>query len=86
MPQRAFAMPAEWAPHEATWLSWPHNRETWPDGLEGAEAALVEAVVALADGEMVHVNTMEEGHVRGLFAGRVPPQRLACHAIATDDA
>jgi agmatine deiminase len=25
-----FRMPAEWEPHEATWLSWPHNREDWP--------------------------------------------------------
>jgi agmatine deiminase len=23
-------MPAEWAPHEATWLAWPHNRTDWP--------------------------------------------------------
>ncbi len=23
-------MPAEWAPHEATWISWPHNRDDWP--------------------------------------------------------
>jgi agmatine deiminase len=24
-------MPAEWEPHEATWLAWPHNPEDWPD-------------------------------------------------------
>jgi agmatine deiminase len=23
-------MPAEWEPHEATWLAWPHNRDDWP--------------------------------------------------------
>ncbi len=23
-------MPAEWEPHEATWISWPHNRDDWP--------------------------------------------------------
>ncbi len=23
-------MPAEWEPHEATWLAWPHNRSDWP--------------------------------------------------------
>jgi agmatine deiminase len=23
-------MPAEWAPHEATWIAWPHNRQDWP--------------------------------------------------------
>jgi len=25
-----FAMPAEWEPHAATWLSWPHNTGDWP--------------------------------------------------------
>src|SRR5438128_10875218 len=25
-----FRMPAEWEPHEATWLAWPHNRTDWP--------------------------------------------------------
>ena len=23
-------MPAEWEPHEATWIAWPHNRDDWP--------------------------------------------------------
>jgi agmatine deiminase len=23
-------MPAEWEPHEATWIAWPHNRQDWP--------------------------------------------------------
>src|SRR3989449_10782831 len=23
-------MPAEWQPHEATWIAWPHNRDDWP--------------------------------------------------------
>src|ERR1051325_2592281 len=25
-----FRMPAEWEPHAATWIAWPHNREDWP--------------------------------------------------------
>jgi agmatine deiminase len=25
-----FHMPAEWEPHEATWIAWPHNRHDWP--------------------------------------------------------
>ena len=25
-----FRMPAEWEPHEATWLAWPHERSDWP--------------------------------------------------------
>jgi agmatine deiminase len=23
-------MPAEWEPHHATWLAWPHNEDDWP--------------------------------------------------------
>ena len=25
-----FKLPAEWEPHEATWIGWPHNKEDWP--------------------------------------------------------
>src|SRR5262249_46547356 len=25
-----YRMPAEWEPHEATWLAWPHERSDWP--------------------------------------------------------
>jgi agmatine deiminase len=26
-----FRMPAEWEPHAATWLAWPHEKTDWPD-------------------------------------------------------
>src|SRR5579871_3240974 len=29
-PRAGFLMPAEWEPHEATWIAWPHNRDDWP--------------------------------------------------------
>ncbi len=25
-----YRMPAEWEPHAATWIAWPHNKEDWP--------------------------------------------------------
>ena len=28
--QLGFRLPAEWEPHEATWLAWPHERTDWP--------------------------------------------------------
>ncbi|APW58938.1 agmatine deiminase family protein [Paludisphaera borealis] len=28
--QLGFRMPAEWEPHDATWIAWPHHREDWP--------------------------------------------------------
>jgi agmatine deiminase len=29
-----FSMPAEWEPHVATWLGWPHNVSDWPGKFE----------------------------------------------------
>lgn len=29
-PTRVLRMPAEWEPHEATWLAWPHEISDWP--------------------------------------------------------
>jgi agmatine deiminase len=29
-PQSILRMPAEWRPHEATWIAWPHNASDWP--------------------------------------------------------
>jgi agmatine deiminase len=47
--------PAEWEPHRATWLSWPHNRETWPDRLSEVEDAFCEIVRAVLPGEAVEI-------------------------------
>ncbi|HVH18042.1 MAG TPA: agmatine deiminase family protein, partial [Myxococcota bacterium] len=45
-----FRWPAEWERHEATWLSWPHNPDTWPGCLPEAEREYAEIVRALAAG------------------------------------
>jgi agmatine deiminase len=80
-----YRMPAEWAPHEATWLSWPHNRETWPEGLPAAQAALAQGAVALAAGETVRINTLEPERVERCLHG-APPGRIVLEPIPTDDA
>ena len=82
-------MPPEWAPHEATWLSWPHNPDTWPGVLPQAEAAMVEVAAALAPHEHVHVNVLSRehrDHVTKLLAPRLPSGSFTCHPIVTDDA
>ena len=45
---RGFHMPAEWEPHEAVWLSWPHNQTTFPhlSDVENACYAFIMAVHA----------------------------------------
>ena len=50
-----FLMPAEWAPHSATWLSWPYNPETWAGHLDGAEKAFVQMIEVLTAHETVNL-------------------------------
>ena len=55
-----YAMPAEWAPHRATWLSWPHNRETWPTQLAEVREVWIRMVRALSPYEQVCLLVNEE--------------------------
>ncbi len=49
-------MPAEWEPHEATWLTWPTNRDTWPGKkLAEVERIYLEMMRALLPGEKVRL-------------------------------
>ena len=53
--QLGFAMPAEWEPHEATWLGWPHCRTDWPGKLGTIEWVYGEIVRKIAVGEKVRI-------------------------------
>jgi agmatine deiminase len=82
-------MPAEWAPHRATWFSWPHSRDTWPDELPEVEAALAFAVKALARHEPVHVGTLgaaHRKHVGDLLDAHGVRGEVVLHDVPTDDA
>jgi len=84
-----YRLPAEWEPHEATWLSWPHNRDSWPGVFEGVEPAMTAFVGALAECEPVHINVLDaahERHVRALLAGAAPRERVLFHRFPTNDA
>ena len=51
---RGFHMPAEWEPHEAVWLSWPHNRTTFPH-LSAVEDAYYVFIVAMHVSERIEL-------------------------------
>jgi agmatine deiminase len=65
-----YAMPAEWEPHRATWLSWPHNLETWPTQLETVRAVWLQMVQALAEVEAVAL-LVNEDRTRGEVTARL---------------
>ena len=50
-----YRMPAEWAPHAATWIAWPHNPEDWPSKFQPIPWVYCEIVRWLASVEDVHI-------------------------------
>ena len=84
-----YRMPAEWEPHEATWLAWPHNLDTWPGKFAPVPDIYVQMVHALHQHERVHIcaNDAESAvAARGLLikAG-VEVSTVQFHEIPTND-
>ena len=50
-----FRMPAEWEPHAATWLAWPHHRGDWPGKFEPIPWVYAELVRHLSRHERVEI-------------------------------
>jgi agmatine deiminase len=88
-------MPAEWAPHLATYLVWPHNLETWPGKFELIPPAFAQMAATLAHFEPVRIllrDTNQIAKVRELvraaptFADHpVRMDRVELLAIRTND-
>ena len=55
-------MPAEWEPHEATWLAWPHHASDWPGKLAAVRWVYGEMVRKLAEGERVRILVNAPSH------------------------
>ena len=55
-----YRFPAEWEEHEATWLSWPHKEESWPDRIQLIYPAYAEFIAELSKGEKVRINVKDE--------------------------
>ncbi len=50
-----YRMPAEWSPHAATWIAWPHNAEDWPGKFQPIPWVYSEIVRHLSRVEDVHI-------------------------------
>jgi agmatine deiminase len=49
----AYRMPAEWEPHRATWIAWPHHAADWPGKFAAIPWVYAEIVRHLARSETV---------------------------------
>ncbi len=88
--QLGYRMPAEWEPHEATWLSWPHNAESWPGLIEKIPPIWADMVFHLHTHEKVHINVidqnMENAATLLLKEKKVDLSQIIFHHFATNDA
>lgn len=66
---RGFYFPAEWEPHDSTWLTWPRREGiSFPDAYDDVLPALVQLVAAVSSCEKVCINVWNANHekeVRG---------------------
>ncbi len=81
-------MPAEWEPHEATWISWPQpGCNSFPGSYERVIPTFVQMATAIAESETLRINVRDpeqEKTVRALLSG-APPERIEFHHIPTNE-
>lgn len=88
MTSPAVRLPAEWEPHTATWIAWPHHEPDWPGKFAPIPWVYAEIVRALAPYERVeilcHDDMARETAQQCLVAHDVAPSRYRLHHCPTD--
>ena len=91
---QGFRMPAEWEPHAATWLAWPHERSDWPGKFDAVPWVFAEIARLLQDGERIRMLVNDRAEQRrvgkllgqaGVDLGRVDFFRLPTDRSWTRD-
>jgi agmatine deiminase len=91
---QGWRMPAEWEPHQATWVAWPHHRDDWPGKFPAIPWVYGEIVRHLQHAEEVRIlvnGPVGERHARvvldrlPLDRGRVTFWRLPTDRVWTRD-
>jgi agmatine deiminase len=81
-------MPAEWEPHAATWLGWPHHYPDWPGKFETIPWVYAEIVRVLHEHEPVCIlcngETVRQEALRALTSHDVDLSRCKLHLLPTD--
>lgn len=86
--RRTRRWPAEWEPHAATWIGWPHHRPDWPGKFEPIPWVFAEIVRVLHGSEPVHAlcndEQTREDALSCLRAHGVDLGRCHLHVVPTD--
>ncbi len=57
-----FRLPAEWEPHQATWIGWPHNVTDWPGKFPAIPWVYGEIARKIAPGEALRILVESKSH------------------------
>ncbi|HKB37778.1 MAG TPA: agmatine deiminase family protein, partial [Gemmataceae bacterium] len=86
--EMTWRMPAEWEPHEATWIAWPHNRDDWPGKFPAIPWVYCEIVRHLRTSERVNILVNDEEAPRRvrrrLRRTDVALEGVSFHTVPTD--
>ena len=87
-------MPAEWEPHLATYLAWPHNLDTWPGRFELVPPVFAQMTAAVAQFEPVRILVRDTAEIAEIdemiraasrLSGESPTDRIEFVPIMTND-
>ncbi len=87
--QLGYRMPAEFEPHKATWLAWPHREATWPGRLKFIPPVWMQMIKPLHVHEEVHINVQDqtmEDQVRFWLRRHDIEKNIFIHQFPTNDA
>ena len=83
-----YRMPAEWEPHQSTWLAWPHNRSDWPgkfDVIPWVFAAIIRHLAAHEDVNLIVASAREKQTTREILKrSQVDTKRVKFHIWPTN--
>lgn len=84
-----YAMPAEWERHDALWLAWPHDTETFPNRLAAVEQTYLQIIETIHTGEAIDLLVLDEAMERRVAAAlqgrRVDKERVRFHRYGYAD-
>jgi agmatine deiminase len=85
----SYIMPEESAPHEGTWLQWPHENQYGLDYRNSLDATWVAMTAALVESENVHIIAYDAAArdriINLLDAASVPRNKVDFKLYPTDD-
>lgn len=85
-----YYFPAEWHKHESTWLSYPHNENSWPDKIHTIFPFYNLFIKELAKNEIVNINILNQKMLKNvemeLNLIEVNLSNIRFHSFPTNDA